>query len=285
MESPSLKPLVIIEQQAIALLFNSYLRSLGIQSQVITVDEGYQVLCPEDTLAVAHQEFLAFIRNPHAEKYQQAAWHQGEVTDINQTGPGLMQVFRQQFVSHAGGVTLTVFALCWLVFIASLVGWAVDIFQQLRFFSQLNLTALATEPWRLIGPAFFHFSWLHIVFNTLWWWQLGGDVERQLGKSTLINLALLSAIVSNLGQYLVSGANFGGLSGVVYGLVGFVWWAGWLMPQKGLVLARPIIGLLLFWMLLGFAELLPMNMANTAHLLGLVSGCFYAWWQSRIVKQ
>ena len=101
-------------------------------------------------------------------------------------------------------------------------------------------------------------------------------LKNTLGKATLINLLLLSAIVSNLGQYLVSGANFGGLSGVVYALVGFVWWFGYLAPERGLSLSKPLVGFLLFWLVLGFADLLPVNVANTAHLLGLLSGCFLA---------
>jgi len=86
----------------------------------------------------------------------------------------------------------------------------------------------------------------------------------------------VSAIASNLAQFLVSGPNFGGLSGVVYALVGFVWWSGYLAPEKGLTLSKPIIGFLLFWLLLGFVDLLPVNVANTAHLVGLISGCLMA---------
>ena len=174
-------------------------------------------------------------------------------------------------------VTLTVFVACWLIFLASLFGWENLIFQQLHFFNPLSTERLIAEPWRILGPALFHFSWLHIVFNTMWWWQLGGSIERIMGKGTLIQLFLVSAIVSNFGQFLVSGPNFGGLSGVVYGVVGYVWWAGWLAPKRGLQLSQSIVGFLLFWLVLGFVDVLPVNMANTAHLLGLVSGCFLAW--------
>ena len=113
-------------------------------------------------------------------------------------------------------------------------------------------------------------------FNTMWWWQLGGCIEKSLGRITLVNLFLVSAIASNLGQFMVSGPYFGGLSGVVYALVGFIWWLGWLAPEKGLSLSKPIIGFLLFWLVLGFVDLLPVNTANTAHLLGLISGCLMA---------
>jgi len=153
----------------------------------------------------------------------------------------------------------------------------------MQFYPQFSLDAFLAQPLRLLGPAFFHFSWLHIVFNTMWWWQLGGSVEKSLGKGTLLNLVLLSAIVSNVGQYLVSGANFGGLSGVVYALVGFVWWFGYLAPTRGLSLSKPLVGFLLFWLVLGFVDLLPVNVANTAHLLGLLSGCFLALFTVKVL--
>ena len=216
------------------------------------------------------------IADPYQKKYQQAAWRSGEVANVNDNSPSLIASFKEQFIAHAGWVTLTIFALCWVVFIASLLGLARPAFQLLHFYPELTMDAFLESPLRLLGPALFHFSWLHIVFNTMWWWQLGGSVERVLGKGALINLFLVTAIFSNLGQFIVTGPNFGGLSGVVYGLVGYVWWYGWLVPEKGLTISKPIIGFLLFWLVLGYVDVLPVNMANTAHLLGLVSGCLLA---------
>ncbi|PCI59505.1 MAG: rhomboid family intramembrane serine protease GlpG [Gammaproteobacteria bacterium] len=271
-----MQPLVSLNQHNIALLFSNYLNSQAISSRVEKDPQGFVVLCQSEHLAQAKILFDAFIEEPFADKYQHAAWQQGEITDVVSNGDSFTKQFKTQFLAHAGVVTLSVFVLCWLVFLFSIFGFARPIFDQLQFFQQLSIKALITEPWRLLGPAFFHFSWLHIVFNSMWWWQLGGEIEKKLSKNTLLNVFLITAIASNLGQYLVSGADFGGLSGVVYGLVGFIWWLGWLAPDKGLNLPKPLIGILLFWMLLGFMEILPMNMANTAHLLGLVSGCLLA---------
>jgi rhomboid protease GlpG len=276
-----MQPLVNIQQHNIALLFSNYLTSQNIQATVVKSEHGFDILVAELHLVQAKAMFEQFIQNPFAQKYQQAAWQQGELTKVVNDGPTFAQQFKQQFLAHAGIVTLTIFVLCWLVFLFSSLGFANDIFEQLQFFSQLNLLSLVSEPWRLIGPALFHFSLLHIAFNTMWWWQLGGEVEQKLGRTGLLNIFFITAIASNLGQYLVSGVNFGGLSGVVYGLVGFVWWLGYLAPEKGLSLAKPLVGILLFWMLLGFVELLPINMANTAHLLGLLSGCFMAWFYAK----
>lgn len=280
-----LQPLVQLEQHNIALLFANYLLSLDIEAKVISepsvelnkeVKQGHTVYCQQEKLEQAKIEFEHFIKKPFDQKYQQAAWQHGETVKINNSDLTLFASFKESFLAHAGVVTLIVFALCWLVFLASNLGWARSLFSLVQFYPTLSIDVFISEPWRIIGPAFFHFSWLHIVFNTMWWWQLGGSIEKALGKGVLVNLFLISAIFSNLGQFFVSGANFGGLSGVVYALVGFVWWYGYLAPEKGLSLSKPIIGFLLFWLVLGFADLLPVNVANTAHLIGLISGCLLA---------
>jgi GlpG protein len=275
-ENNELSPLVKVTQHNIALLFANYLVSINIDAKVQTHDSEYIIHCQTSQLEHAKDIFSEFIADPYQEKYQQAAWNNAEVTQVSDNSPSLLGSFQQQFFAHAGWVTLTIFTLCWLVFIASSLGFARPTFQLLHFYQQLSLEAFLDSPLLLLGPALFHFSWLHIVFNTMWWWQLGGSVERTLGKGALINLFLITALLSNLGQFMVSGPNFGGLSGVVYGLVGYVWWYGWLAPEKGLFISKPIIGFLLFWLLLGYADVLPVNMANTAHLLGLVSGCLLA---------
>ena len=292
-EHEHLQPLVQLEQHNIALLFANYLLTLNIEAKVVselpnnsTADnkQGHIIYCQPDKMAQAKLEFESFIKKPFDQKYQQAAWQHGQTVKLNGNDLTLLANFKENFFAHAGIVTLIVFSLCWLVFLASNLGWAQSIFHQLQFYPRISVEAFVTEPWRLLGPAFFHFSWLHIVFNTMWWWQLGGSIEKVLGKGMLINLLLISAIFSNLGQFFVSGANFGGLSGVVYALVGFVWWYGYLAPEKGLSLSKPIVGFLLFWLLLGFVDLLPVNVANTAHLLGLISGCLLAVYSVRSAR-
>jgi GlpG protein len=272
-----LELLVHFNHHNVALLFTNYLLSLNINAEVVKEPQGYAVYCPTDKLQQAKILVDEFARQPQNPKYQQAAWHNSDTQTLLTDGHGFFTSFIHPFLAHAGAVTLVVFILCWLIFLASLMGFAQNIFIEIQFYQTLSIEQLISQPYRLLGPVLFHFSWLHIVFNTMWWWQLGGDIEKKLGKVPLLNILLLSAIISNLGQFLVSGANFGGLSGVVYALVGFVWWMGWLVPEKGLFLSKPLVGFLLFWLLLGFTNILPVNIANTAHLLGLVTGCLFAF--------
>ncbi len=278
MSAVELLPLVKIDQKKIAQLFVAYLKSINISASVESEDSAYVIFCQSDKAAQAQAAFNEFAKQPYHPKYQQTAWEHSdtEKQSFSTSSDGIFA----KFFAHAGIVTLTIFVLCWLIFLASQMGFARQLFNAIKFYSVLDVEQLFSQPQRLIGPAFFHFSWLHIVFNTMWWWQLGGAIEKVCGKMVLVNVFLISAIASNLGQFLVSGDNFGGLSGVVYALVGFVWWMGWLVPEKGLSLPRPIIGFMLVWLLLGFVNVLPINMANTAHLLGLIAGCLSAYWLS-----
>ena len=186
-----LSPLVKVSQHNIALLFAHYLTSIKIHAKVEQEGHEYVVYCQNGELDQAKEIFAEFIADPYQEKYQQAAWSSGEVANVNDNTPSLISSLKQQFLAHAGWVTLTIFALCWVVFIASVLGLARPAFQLLHFYPELTMNAFLESPLRLLGPALFHFSWLHIVFNTMWWWQLGGSVERVLGKGALINLFLV----------------------------------------------------------------------------------------------
>ncbi len=76
--------------------------------------------------------------------------------------------------------------------------------------------------WRLLTPIFLHFGWLHLAFNALWFWELGRRIEMRSGGFWLLGLTLLFGLVSNLAQWWFGGAAiFGGLSGVLYGLLGY----------------------------------------------------------------
>ncbi|QOL26476.1 rhomboid family intramembrane serine protease GlpG [Thalassotalea sp. LPB0316] len=276
MSDHGLTPLVEVNQQNIALIFCDYLKAQEIRAEVISSEAGYVICCQPDAIGQARELFEVFIQNPYDKRYQKAAWHQGQVTELDDNQDNLLTVFKNNFLAHAGPTTLTVFIACWAVYGLSVFGFAMDMFNSLKFYSDFSWSEVIIQPHRLITPALFHFSLLHIAFNTMWWWQLGGAIEKEQGVQHLLLIFIISAVVSNVSQFLVSGPNFGGLSGVVYAVVGYVWFMGYLMPEKGLQLSKPVIGMLLVWLVLGFVDLLPVNVANTAHLTGLISGCVLA---------
>ena len=137
------------------------------------------------------------------------------------------------------------------------------------------------QLWRLVTPVFLHFSVFHIVFNMLWTWELGRLIEARQGAFMLLVLTALIGAISNLGQYYVTGPWFGGMSGVVYGYFGYLWIQGRFNPAFGIRLARPVVYLLLGWLVVAWSGILEMlfdlQVANTAHTAGLISGIVLAF--------
>ena len=79
------------------------------------------------------------------------------------------------------------------------------------------------------------------------------------------------AVVSNVSQYVMAGAGFGGMSGVVYGLFGYVWVRNKLDVHFDVFLSPMTSGLLLLFLALGVFGLMGPT-ANAAHFSGLVVG-------------
>ncbi len=155
------------------------------------------------------------------------------------------------------------------------------------------------EVWRLVTPIFIHFDVFHLVFNMLWLFGLGSQIEKRAGSARLALLVLLIAVGSNLCQYLFSEVSasallerlnpwgpavenpppivilsspaFGGMSGVVFGLFGCVWIRSIYEPGCGLYVSPMNALLLLGWLLVCMTGKVG-PIANVAHLVGLSMG-------------
>ena len=151
--------------------------------------------------------------------------------------------------------------------------------------SQIEYHTLSTmlssgEWWRIWTPMFMHFSLLHILFNLLWVWMIGGAIERLQGSTHFILLVLFSAALSNLAQFWMTGPLFGGLSGVVFAVLGYTWLWDQLSSRPLFRLPKALFGFMMFWLALGYTGALEFvglgAIANTAHLAGLLSGMAFA---------
>lgn len=138
----------------------------------------------------------------------------------------------------------------------------------------LSSTLASGQVWRLLTPDFLHFSWTHIIFNSVMLWFLGSQIEWFDGRGRLLTLFVVTSIFSNGLQYLVSGPLFGGLSGVVYGILGYCWLSQRKSPRFQFPSA--LVTFAVAWMVIGFTPFTEMlglgRMANEAHLGGFVSG-------------
>ena len=129
------------------------------------------------------------------------------------------------------------------------------------------------------------FELIHILFNMLWLWMLGRQVEERIKKWQYISVSLIIAIASNTAQYLMSGPLFIGYSGVICGLAGFIWmrqrkapWEGYPL-QKGTLIFLAVFILAMMGLQVASFVLIrfniaefDMNIANTAHIVGALTG-------------
>lgn len=277
-------PLIAFRQEPPARLLVSHLQTHSVNAEYLAVQnadeeiEHQVILVSASDIEEAKRLTQKFLQNPNSSEYQQDAWQSGEQASL----PIKFGLSNFNFSDYKRApFTLAILSTCLLVFAASFLGMF-PIVRQWLFIQPIGVMIENYQWWRLFTPDFIHFSSLHLIFNLLWWLVLGAKIEKRLGLSTLLIVFVVASLASNIGQLLVSGVNFGGLSGVVYALVGFVWWLGWLRPEWNINLPKPMIMFLLVWLVIGYADVLWVSMANTAHTLGLVSGCLLAFVFSKI---
>ena len=148
----------------------------------------------------------------------------------------------------------------------------------------------AGELWRLFTPILLHFHPFHLLFNAFWLRDLGVPSERFLGSLQYALFLMWSALLSNLAQLVLGlSPNFGGLSGVVYALMGFLWARSHFDPKSGLRVPNGWVLFFVGWMVIGFTGLLDGllggSVANYAHLGGFAAGVIYGYIGAVFAKQ
>lgn len=138
------------------------------------------------------------------------------------------------------------------------------------------------EVWRFVTPMFLHGDEFHLAFNMLWIYFLGSVIEKLHGSlffAVLVVLTQLGGMALQVGvpaedwvPRSLQGSPFVvGASGAVYGLFGFLLVRPWIDDGYPINLV-PINVVLMFAMLVaGIVEFVP-NVANGAHLGGLLAG-------------
>ncbi|ALX92875.1 rhomboid family intramembrane serine protease GlpG [Serratia sp. JSRIV001] len=267
---------IAVSNPRLAQAFVDYMATQGVVLEVRATGDAAEIwLADEAHLEQVQHELQQFLLDPFNRRYQAASWQAGSTdAGLQYQQFSYLQIIR----SKAGPLTLTVMSLCILVYILmQVLGDDTVMF----WLSWPQNSSQYGQLWRWVSHAFLHFSLLHITFNLMWWWYLGGPVEKLLGTGKLFVIAVVSAFFSGWAQSLFSGALFGGLSGVVYALMGYVWLSGERAPERGLNLPRGLMVFSALWLVAGYFDILGMSIANAAHVAGLVIGLLMAFWDTR----
>lgn len=143
------------------------------------------------------------------------------------------------------------------------------------------------QVWRLFTPALMHADIFHLMFNMIWLIVIGKQMENKLGSARYLIFILLTGILSNTAQYLMSGPNFIGFSGILCAMIVFVWerqrkapWEGYFLQPATWAFFAFYIALMAAVQIFSFVMLTTLdttfssNIANTAHLSGALIGYF-----------
>ncbi|PIP93624.1 MAG: hypothetical protein COW00_03735 [Bdellovibrio sp. CG12_big_fil_rev_8_21_14_0_65_39_13] len=140
------------------------------------------------------------------------------------------------------------------------------------------------ELWRLWTPIFMHFGILHILFNLMWLKDLGSVFESKYGPLFLLTFVSIVGAASNISQYLVGGPRFGGMSGVVYGLLGLLWVLPKMRDDFEYKLPKRDTTLMIAWFFLCLTGVFG-PIANMAHAVGASGGILFALFLGMVKKK
>ncbi|HCR98110.1 MULTISPECIES: rhomboid family intramembrane serine protease [Halomonas] len=240
---------------------------------------------------------LLWIADPrqHAElKSLVARWERGEALIVDQpanrryaSGNILTTLRHVPVTAIAMAISLVIFALTGVLgdsVVMALTIVPIEISGNQFVYRSLTDGLINGQVWRLLSPAFLHFGWMHLIFNLMWLWYFGRQVEVLQGSRTMLLLLLVAGIGANLAQYFTGTVLFGGMSGVVYALLGHVWVMSRRAPQRGFFVPQMLVVFMLGWMVFTMTDMASWvgfgNVANEAHLggllVGLITGVYYS---------
>ena len=270
-----------------AVAFSDFLYVEGISNLVEAEKEGWAVwIHSEDQLEKAKELFLSYLGNPKDPKYQKNSRQAAELKDRERHDEEAAaervydrkRLFRSLLPQRIGPLTFLLILACVIVAVRSRLGANADALGPLLITKYVRgLQEIHNgEVWRVVTPIFIHFGPLHLFMNMLWLLDLGSMVERCNGTWRFALFLLVTAAASNLAQFYSAGPVFGGMSGVLYGLLGYAWMKGKFDPDSGIFVHPQTMAMMLIWLFLCMTPVIPYiantQIANTAHVAGLAVG-------------
>jgi GlpG protein len=213
-------------------------------------------------------------------------WQAGELTlqpDPAEQTPWQINLEQHLMLASKFPVTVCLLVAIVIIFMLQQVGfigikeWLLK--PELWSGEKLDVTTFwLNETYLWFSPALVHLSLIHIVMNGFWWWVLGREVEARDGHITLVWLTVVLAIGAGFAQYLAVGPYFAGLSGVVYGLMGWAW-ARQTFKETLYQLPRwlfPFMIVSMVVIMLVDSMGMDLNIGHESHLAGAVLGVLFA---------
>jgi GlpG protein len=276
--------------------FADYLLTQGVDVKAEPNSAGWAIwVRDENQLDRAREELGQFEQNPADERYRAAAQHAAGLRRQEQVRHEHVRRNMHNMgdrwnrpVMQRRPLTVALIALSVFVSFTSGFSSTGEVAGNLSF-AQVRLDRQGRpvdtgyqaiergQLWRLVTPIFIHFNLMHLFFNASAVFVLGGMIEERRGTWRLGLMALALAIISNMAEYEYShNANFGGLSGVAFGLFGYLWMKTLFDPKAGFYLDTVTIAMVLVWFFLCFTPAVG-NIANGAHVGGLLSGMAFGY--------
>lgn len=277
--------------------FCDYLLTLKIATRLLPEGEGTGLwVCDEDKVDLARREYQRFLEAPGDPRFDQAPVTAREIRRTEERKEKDYRVRTTRLRDRMDGaataadrpMTIALIVIAVLVTLGSNFGSAKSAISQalsIAPFDEVGLASLSSgEVWRALTPIFLHFDILHLAFNAMMMLSLGGRVEASRGTLRFLALVVVLGVASNVCEYYLQwnisknppllwdeNPRFGGLSGVVYGLLGYTWMKMRFSPELRLGVGRETLLIMLGWFALCLTGMLG-PIANVAHASGLVLG-------------
>lgn len=254
--------------------FANYLLTLGITSKVEATSAGDFVIWihDENQLDQSRRELVAFVQDSSDPRYEAV---ETTARKVRREAAEKKRQLERNYVDMRNEwanpwrrrpITLMLLVACVGIWLG--LG---DVGEEDLMFSMPDIEQ--GQVWRLVTPILLHShrNFMHLLFNMWWLLDLGSLIERRIGSLRYVALILPIALASNFAQFKLSGPNFVGMSGVVYGLFGYAWVRGRLDPTSGMFLRPDVVFWMMAWLVLCWFNLFG-PVANWAHLFGLAAG-------------
>lgn len=279
-----------------ALTFSDFLYVQGIHNQVEHEKEGWAVwIHSEDELGKAKDFLQSFLGNPDDPRFQKHSKQAAELKEKERQEDQAAKkktfdrstILKSTMPYRIGPLTVLLTAITVVVSGLLLTNPESGLYQALKISSVKGALpeVMRGEVWRLFTPAILHGGWLHLIMNMWWLLDLGSMIEGRENSRKLLVLVLATGVLANLAQWFFVGPNFLGMSGVVYGLLGYVWMRGKFDPSSGLFLHPQTVLVMMIWFFACWFQIIPIGIANYAHTGGLVVGILWGLASSFLPKR